>query len=204
MPSESLPLLLLLIGTIFAEFNAARISGFLARKLIFPHSLRFLVCRRKCTDNRQRGLQKHRPTVRHISGLGRAGGLQWRLNYLYRKYKVYILENASVYSSGGEMSGTETKKLTSSEDASVPANVSDWIVTPVPLNDKQCGKRAIFSKGNSIVERKNPGEKWDGCVCYTKIPLPLRQVWQISVLETTEKWPWGLVSICERAEASII
>ena len=34
-------------------------------------------------ESRQRGLEVRRPTVRHIAGLGRARGMQRRLNYIH-------------------------------------------------------------------------------------------------------------------------
>ena len=77
---------------------------------------------------------------------------------------------------------------------SVAADVSDWIVTPAPLNDKKSGERAIFSTDNSIVQRRDPENEFLGCVSYTLGPLPPGQVWQVTVLETTRKWDYGLVS----------
>ena len=79
---------------------------------------------------------------------------------------------------------------------SVAADVSDWIVTPAPLNDKKSGKRAIFSTDNSIVERRDPERYYGDCVSYTRDPLPPGQVWQVTVLETTRTWSGGLVSGC--------
>ena len=79
---------------------------------------------------------------------------------------------------------------------SVAADVSDWIVTPAPLNDKKSGERAIFSTDNSIVQRRDPENTIDCCVSYTRGPLPPGQVWQVTVLETTRKHFYGLVSGC--------
>ena len=80
--------------------------------------------------------------------------------------------------------------------ASVPRNVSDWLVTPAPLNTEKHGGRAIFSGDNSVVERRRPDDyQWD-CVCYTSHRLPLGQVWQITLLNTTSRWSGGLVSGC--------
>ena len=80
------------------------------------------------------------------------------------------------------------------------AEVSDWIVTPAPLNDKKSGKNAIFSTDNSIVQRRDIQNAYDDCVSYTRGPLPLGQVWQVTVLKTTGKWIGysGLVSGCVR------
>ena len=78
---------------------------------------------------------------------------------------------------------------------SVAADVSDWIATPAPLNDKKGGKYAIFSTDNSIVQRRDPENEWRYCVSYTGGPLPPGQVWQVTVLETSSrKYYGGLVS----------
>ena len=79
---------------------------------------------------------------------------------------------------------------------SVAADVSDWIVTPAPLNDKKSGVRAIFSTDNSIVQRRDAEIYINGCVSYTRGPLPPGQVWQVTVLETTRNFGAGLVSGC--------
>ena len=80
---------------------------------------------------------------------------------------------------------------------SVAADVSDWIVTPAPLNDKKSGVSAIFSTDNSIVQRRDPESNPGYCVSYTRDPLPPGQVWQVTVLETsTRKYYGGLVSGC--------
>ena len=75
--------------------------------------------------------------------------------------------------------------------------VSDWLRTPAPFNLKKRGRGAIFSGDNSVVERQEP-EKYDrGCVCYTSQPLPPGQVWEITILNTTSRWGYGvLVSGC--------
>ena len=71
---------------------------------------------------------------------------------------------------------------------SVAADVSDWIITPAPLNYKKSGERAIFSTDNSIVQRLDHENESNYCVCYTRDPLPPGQVWQVTVLETTREW----------------
>ncbi|CAI8054431.1 hypothetical protein GBAR_LOCUS29700, partial [Geodia barretti] len=73
---------------------------------------------------------------------------------------------------------------------SVAADVSDWIATPAPLNSNKCGKNAVFSSDNSVVQRRDPW--YEECVCYTVHPLPPGLVWQTTVLETTTKWSRGL------------
>ena len=73
---------------------------------------------------------------------------------------------------------------------------SDWIRTAAPFNLKKHGPNAIFSGDNSIVERREH-EKYDvNCVCYTSHPLPPGQVWEITILNTTSRWGYGLVSGC--------
>ena len=57
-------------------------------------------------------------------------------------------------------------------------------------------KRDILGD-NSIVERRRPDYYGRGCVCYNSHRLPLGQVWQITLLNTTSKWSavyGGLVS----------
>ena len=80
--------------------------------------------------------------------------------------------------------------------ASVPRNVSDWLVTSAPLNTEKHGGRAIFYGDDSIVERRQTDDYPDGCVCYSSHRLPLGQVWQITLLNTTSRWYGGLVSGC--------
>ena len=79
--------------------------------------------------------------------------------------------------------------------ADVAEDVSDWIATPATLNDKSQERRQ-FSSNNSIVQRRQPENERDGCVCYTVHSLPPGQVWQNTILETstTRKWSEGLVS----------
>ena len=78
--------------------------------------------------------------------------------------------------------------------AIVPTVLSDWVPGPFVLNTKKCGERAKFSGDNSVVERERPEEYRGGCVTYTANPLPLGQVWQTTILSTTRKWDYGLVS----------
>ena len=80
---------------------------------------------------------------------------------------------------------------------SVAADVSNWIVTRAPLNDKKSGERAIFSTDNSIVQRRDPESYARDCVSYTRDPLPPGQVWQVTLLETSiMNYYAGLVSGC--------
>ena len=80
---------------------------------------------------------------------------------------------------------------------SVAADVSDWIPTPAPLNYNKSGVNAVFTSDNSILQRRDPESNYGGCVSYTDHPLPLGQVWQTTVLETTTTaLGAGLVSGC--------
>ena len=80
---------------------------------------------------------------------------------------------------------------------SVAADVSDWIPTPAPLNYNKSGMNAVFTSDKSILQRRDPERKAFGCVSYTAHPLPLGQVWQTTVLETTTiEWILGMVSGC--------
>ena len=71
---------------------------------------------------------------------------------------------------------------------SVAADISDWIATAAPLNEEKSGENAIFSTENSIVKRRGPETYWNGCVSYTRGPLPPGQVWQITILDSTRMW----------------
>ena len=84
----------------------------------------------------------------------------------------------------------------SQEMSAVAADVSDWITTPAPLNHNKSGVNAVFTSDNSILQRRDPESAYSGCVSYTAHPLPLGQVWQTTVLETTTGWGGGLVSGC--------
>ena len=78
--------------------------------------------------------------------------------------------------------------------STVPTDVSDWIPIAATLNGRKRGVDARFSGDNSIVERRDPEENYKDCVCYTSLPLPVGQVWQTTVLDTTTRWIHGLVS----------
>ena len=80
--------------------------------------------------------------------------------------------------------------------SSVPLSVAEWVRIPAPLNTEKHGENARFSEDNSVVERQRPDYNSSGCVCYTSHPLPLGQVWQTTLLNTTSTWAYGLVSGC--------
>ena len=90
---------------------------------------------------------------------------------------------------------TPAKQTMSMATSSIPLSVNDWIATPAPLNTDKHGENARFSGDNSVVERWPPDTHYGGgCVCYTSHPLPVGQVWQTTVLNTTSEWSGGLVS----------
>ena len=80
----------------------------------------------------------------------------------------------------------------------VPADTRDWLATSAPLNTKKHGSRARFSRDDCVVERREPEDYPGDCVVYTRDPLPLGQVWQATILNSTRKWKGfgGLVSGC--------
>ena len=80
--------------------------------------------------------------------------------------------------------------------SAVAADVSHWIPTPAPLNYNKSGRNAVFTSDNSILQRRNPESNNGDCVSYSAHPLPLGQVWQTTVLETTTSYYGGLVSGC--------
>ena len=77
-----------------------------------------------------------------------------------------------------------------------PRGVSGWLRTAAPFNLKKHGLWAIFTGGNSVVERVEPEKYRSGCVCYTSHPLPPGQVWEITILNTISSGWRGLVSGC--------
>ena len=75
---------------------------------------------------------------------------------------------------------------------SVPRDVSEWSSKPVPFSKKKSGTRAVFYEDNSVVQRRLPRNDWGGCVCYTEHPLPLGQVWQITVHKDRIIWAFEI------------
>ena len=76
----------------------------------------------------------------------------------------------------------------------VPSDVTGLLATPAPFSTANCGEKVTFSEDNSVVERLEPENYRHGGVAYTVSPLPLGQVWQTTVLNTTERnWGFGLV-----------
>ena len=81
---------------------------------------------------------------------------------------------------------------------SVPLNFEGWSAKPKPLDAAKHGERAVFwddfHGSPTVVGRKNFDLHEDGCVAYTKDPIPVGSAWRITLLETTERLQTGLVS----------
>ena len=78
----------------------------------------------------------------------------------------------------------------------VQSSVASWSTRPAPFSTRKHGRRVKFSIGNTVAERVEPEEDFDDAVVYTADPLPLGQVWQTTILDTTTRWSYGLVSGC--------
>ena len=80
----------------------------------------------------------------------------------------------------------------------VPLSFDDWSVRPMSLNAAKHGERAEFWDNfygsPTVVERMKFDEHEDGCIAYTKHPIPTNTAWRIELLKTTECWQRGLVS----------
>jgi hypothetical protein len=66
----------------------------------------------------------------------------------------------------------------------------------MPLNAVKHGERAEFSDdfygSPTVVERRKFDEHEDGCIAYTRDPIPTNTAWRIELLKTTECWQRGL------------
>ena len=73
-----------------------------------------------------------------------------------------------------------------------------WSVRSMPLDPSKHGERAVFwdnfSGSPTIVERKEYNKYKDGCIVYTKYPIPVDTAWRITLLQTADSWQRGLVS----------
>ena len=78
----------------------------------------------------------------------------------------------------------------------VPSSVARWKARPAPLSTTKCGNAVQFSKNCSVAERVVPDLNHNKGVVYTEDPLPVGQVWQVTILSTIiERYQDGLVSI---------
>ena len=69
---------------------------------------------------------------------------------------------------------------------------------PRPFSASKCGTSIKLSEECSVAEKVRP-EDYHNCgngVVYTAQPLPVGEVWTITVLSTTRGWTGGLVSGC--------
>ena len=83
----------------------------------------------------------------------------------------------------------------STSDHTMP-DISDWLSTPAPFSSAKHGWRALFSEGNSVVERGQSEDEYNGCVVYTRDPLVVGRVWQITILKIAQWSGTGLVRGC--------
>ena len=68
--------------------------------------------------------------------------------------------------------------------------------TPCPFSASKSGTSIRLSEECSVAEKVRP-EDYDNCgngVVYTAQPVPVGEVWRITVLSTTRGWSGGLVS----------
>ena len=76
------------------------------------------------------------------------------------------------------------------------SSLAGWVPRPAPFNASKHGTLVEFSEQCSVAERvrtKARGRYMNGVV-YTAQPVPVGEVWRITVLSTTDKWSGGLVS----------
>lgn len=92
------------------------------------------------------------------------------------------------------------KNLTEQQQKS--SNVFDgWSARPLPLNEDEDmkGERADFTlfdaKGAAVGVKRMEFDRYrDGCVVYTKDPIPAGKAWRLTAITKTQKWQRGLVS----------
>ena len=75
------------------------------------------------------------------------------------------------------------------------SSLAGWIPRPAPFNASKHGTLVEFSEQYSVAERVRPEESARNGVVYTAQPVPVGEVWRITVLQNTiRKWAGGLVS----------
>ena len=74
------------------------------------------------------------------------------------------------------------------------APCSGRVPQPAPFNASKHGTHVKFSEQCSVAERVTPEEENENGVVYTAQPVPVGEVWRITVLSTTGMWHGGLVS----------
>ena len=91
------------------------------------------------------------------------------------------------------------RSCTMAAESNVPSDVTSWVAKSAVFNtdvSKRGKQSKISDEDNSVVERLNPEDTLENCVVYTLSPLPLDQVWQITVLNATKRRSLGPVSGC--------
>ena len=76
------------------------------------------------------------------------------------------------------------------------SSLAGWIPRPAPFNASKHGTRVEFSAQCSVAEKVRPkdADGFEDGVVYTAQPVPVGEVWRITVLSTVDKWSGGLVS----------
>ena len=74
------------------------------------------------------------------------------------------------------------------------SSLAGWTPRPAPFNASKHGTLVEFSEQCSVAERVTPEEDYENAVVYTAQPVPVGEVWRITVLSTTDEWKGGLVS----------
>ena len=72
-------------------------------------------------------------------------------------------------------------------------SLAGWIPRPAPFDGRNYGTKVKLSEERSVAERDSLIE-WRYGVVYTAQPVPVGDVWRITVLKTTVTWSGGLVS----------
>ena len=74
------------------------------------------------------------------------------------------------------------------------SSLAGWVPRPAPFDASKHGTLVRFSEQCSVAERVTPNKICKNGVVYTAQPVPVGEVWRITVLSTTDKWGRGLVS----------
>ena len=79
--------------------------------------------------------------------------------------------------------------------AAAPYDVTGWRRSPAVLNGQTLGRNVRLSEGGCVATRGEGGLK--NAVVYTESPVPVGQVWLVTVLATSRAGcREGLVSVC--------
>lgn len=92
--------------------------------------------------------------------------------------------------------GPSSSNVTSST-SSMAASLASWIPRPASFNASKHGSYIKLSEKCSVAERVKPEfpfGSYNNAIVYTAQPVPVGEVWRITVLCTTHGWGGGLVS----------